>query len=63
MTAVAAGAPLAPFDADGLDWFAGMVASAEASLRAAAAGRAEKERHERLASNTTWSSPRPISPL
>jgi pimeloyl-ACP methyl ester carboxylesterase len=37
---------LAPFDADGLDWFAGMVASAEASLRAAAAGREAKERYE-----------------
>jgi pimeloyl-ACP methyl ester carboxylesterase len=46
VTAVVAGAPLAPFDADGLDWFAGMVASAEASLRAAAAGREAKEQHE-----------------
>jgi pimeloyl-ACP methyl ester carboxylesterase len=46
VTAVVAGAPLAPFGADGLDWFAGMVASAEASLRAAAAGREEKERYE-----------------
>jgi pimeloyl-ACP methyl ester carboxylesterase len=46
VTAAVAGAPLAPFDADGLDWFAGMVASAEASLRAAAAGRAAKEQHE-----------------
>ncbi|MFD9705720.1 alpha/beta fold hydrolase [Lentzea sp. NPDC059081] len=46
VTGVVAVAPLAPFDADDLDWFAGMVPSAEASLRAAAAGRAEKERYE-----------------
>jgi pimeloyl-ACP methyl ester carboxylesterase len=39
-------AALAPFSAEGLDWFAGMAASGEASLRAAAAGRAAKERHE-----------------
>jgi pimeloyl-ACP methyl ester carboxylesterase len=36
---------LAPFTADGLDWFAGMVPGSEASLRAAAAGRAAKEAH------------------
>ncbi|MGW6933818.1 alpha/beta fold hydrolase [Lentzea sp. NPDC054927] len=46
VTAVVAGASLAPFDAPGLAWFDGMVASAEASLRAAAAGRAAKERYE-----------------
>ena len=46
VTAVVAGASLAPFDADGLDWFAGMVPSAERSLRAAAAGREAKERYE-----------------
>jgi pimeloyl-ACP methyl ester carboxylesterase len=39
-------AGLAPFGAEGLDWFAGMVASGEASLRAAAEGRAAKERFE-----------------
>ncbi len=39
-------AGLAPFGTDGLDWFAGMVASGEASLRASAEGRAAKERHE-----------------
>jgi pimeloyl-ACP methyl ester carboxylesterase len=39
-------AGLAPFDADGLDWFAGMAASGVESLRAAAAGRAEKQRYE-----------------
>jgi pimeloyl-ACP methyl ester carboxylesterase len=39
-------AGLAPFGADGLDWFAGMAASGVASLRAAAAGRAVKERHQ-----------------
>jgi pimeloyl-ACP methyl ester carboxylesterase len=33
-------AAMAPFDADGLDWFAGMVATGAAKLRAAAAGRA-----------------------
>jgi len=37
---------LAPFTADGLDWFAGMGPGSEASLRAAAAGRAVKEAHE-----------------
>ncbi|WP_031089253.1 alpha/beta fold hydrolase [Streptomyces sp. NRRL WC-3549] len=35
----------APFDAEGLDWFAGMSASGTASLRAAARGRAAKEDH------------------
>ncbi|MFG1709962.1 alpha/beta fold hydrolase [Nonomuraea sp. M3C6] len=37
---------LAPYGAEGLDWFAGMSASGEASLRAAVEGRAAKERHE-----------------
>ncbi|MFI6100568.1 alpha/beta fold hydrolase [Lentzea sp. NPDC051213] len=46
VTAVVAGASLAPFDAAGLSWFSGMIASGEASLRAAAAGRSEKVRHE-----------------
>ncbi|MFR9778686.1 alpha/beta fold hydrolase [Micromonospora sp. MS34] len=44
--AVVSGAGLAPYDAEGLDWFAGMVPSGVASLRAAAAGRAAKEAHE-----------------
>lgn len=39
-------AGLAPFGADGLDWFAGMATSGVTSLHAAAAGRAAKERHE-----------------
>jgi pimeloyl-ACP methyl ester carboxylesterase len=39
-------AGLAPFDADGLDWFAGMGPSGEATLRAAARGRAAKEEFE-----------------
>jgi len=39
-------AGLAPFGAGGLDWFAGMAASGVASLRAAAEGRAAKERYE-----------------
>ncbi|MCS0604367.1 alpha/beta hydrolase [Streptomyces sp. LP11] len=47
--AVVSVAGLAPFDADGLDWFAGMSESGTASLRAAAAGRAAKEAHEAAA--------------
>ena len=43
--AVVSIAGLAPFDADGLDWFAGMTDSGVASLGAAAEGRAAKERH------------------
>jgi len=39
-------AGLAPFGADGLDWFAGMADQGVASLRAAVAGRAAKERYE-----------------
>jgi pimeloyl-ACP methyl ester carboxylesterase len=46
VTAVVGVAGPAPFDADGLDWFAGMAASQVASLGAAAAGRAAKERYE-----------------
>ena len=46
---VVAAASLAPYDADGLDWFAGMAPSGEATLRAAAAGRAAKEAHEAAA--------------
>ncbi|GAA2470516.1 alpha/beta hydrolase [Terrabacter carboxydivorans] len=41
--------PVAPFGAPGLDWFAGMAPGGEASLRAAAAGRATKEAHEAAA--------------
>ena len=44
--AVVSTAGLAPFEAEGLDWFAGMAASGVASLRAAAAGRSAKERFE-----------------
>lgn len=40
---------MAPLDADGLDWFAGMAAGPEASLRAAVAGRDAKERYEETA--------------
>ena len=43
---------LAPFGAEGLDCFAGMAASGVASLRAAAEGRAAKERYG--ASNTEF---------
>jgi pimeloyl-ACP methyl ester carboxylesterase len=39
-------AGLAPFGAEGLDWFADMADSGVASLRAAAEGRAAKERYE-----------------
>src|SRR5215212_10930049 len=39
-------AGLAPFGAEGLDFFAGMAASGVASLRAAAEGREAKERYE-----------------
>jgi pimeloyl-ACP methyl ester carboxylesterase len=39
-------AGLAPFGAEGLDWFARMSPSGVASLRAAAGGRATKERYE-----------------
>ena len=44
--AVVSIAGLAPFDADGLDWFAGMTDSGVASLGAAAEGRAAKEHHQ-----------------
>lgn len=46
VSAVVCGAALAPFHAEGLDWFAGMSAPGAASLRAAAEGRAAKEAHE-----------------
>ncbi|HEU4948076.1 MAG TPA: alpha/beta hydrolase [Kribbella sp.] len=44
--AVVSMAGLAPYGAEGLDWFAGMGASGVASLTAAAQGRAAKEQHE-----------------
>ncbi len=46
VVAVASMAGLAPRSAEGLDWFAGMAESSEASLRAAAEGRASKARYE-----------------
>jgi pimeloyl-ACP methyl ester carboxylesterase len=49
VTAVAALSSLAPYGADGLEWFAGMAPSGVASLRAATEGRAAKERHEMTA--------------
>ena len=52
VTAVAAVAGLAPYDAEGLDWFAGMAPSGVDSLRAAAAGRAAKELHEATSTDT-----------
>jgi pimeloyl-ACP methyl ester carboxylesterase len=42
---------LAPYGVPGLDWFAGMAPSSEASLRAAADGRAAKERYEASATD------------
>jgi pimeloyl-ACP methyl ester carboxylesterase len=42
---------MAPFDAPGLDWFAGMAPAGVASLQAARAGRAAKERHEATAAD------------
>ena len=44
--AVVTFAAIAPYDAEGLDWYDGMIPSGVASLRAAAAGRSAKERHE-----------------
>jgi pimeloyl-ACP methyl ester carboxylesterase len=44
--AVATFAAIAPYDAAGLDWYDGMIASGLASLHAAAAGRDAKVRHE-----------------
>ena len=43
---VVSGAGLAPYSAEGLDWFADMPPSGAASLRAAAEGRAAKEQYE-----------------
>lgn len=43
--AAACVSPLAPYDAAGLDWFAGMVDTGAARLRAAVAGRAVIEEH------------------
>ncbi|WP_410651875.1 alpha/beta fold hydrolase [Amycolatopsis sp. cmx-4-54] len=49
VTAMVCVAGLAPYDAAGLDWFAGMGAAGAGSLRAALAGREEKERYEATA--------------
>jgi pimeloyl-ACP methyl ester carboxylesterase len=46
---VVAAAAMAPFDAEELDWFAGMCASCAATLRAATNGRAAKEAFEKSA--------------
>lgn len=46
ITGVVAAASLAPYGAEGLDWFAGMAPSGVASLRAALSGREAKERYE-----------------
>ena len=56
-------AGLAPFGAEGLDWFAGMARSGVAALRAATQGRDARERHQRdSAATTTRSSPRRTAP-
>jgi pimeloyl-ACP methyl ester carboxylesterase len=49
VVAVASLAAVAPFGAEGLDWFGGMAAASAASLRAATEGRAAKEKHEAAA--------------
>ena len=46
VSAVVGVSALAPFDAEGLDWFAGMAPGGVATLQAAAAGREAKERYE-----------------
>jgi pimeloyl-ACP methyl ester carboxylesterase len=46
VVAVVSAAGLAPFGADGLDWFAGMSDASLGSLHADAAGRAAKEAYE-----------------
>jgi pimeloyl-ACP methyl ester carboxylesterase len=46
VAAVVIAAGLAPFSADGLDWFAGMITSGEASLRAALEGPDAKDQYE-----------------
>ena len=43
--AAVAGSGMAPFHAEGLDWFAGLRPSSSAGMRAAAAGRAAYEEH------------------
>ncbi|HYH11511.1 MAG TPA: alpha/beta hydrolase [Thermomicrobiales bacterium] len=50
VSAVATLSGLAPLDAEGLDWFAGMYPGGATGLRAAIEGRAAKERHEASAS-------------
>jgi pimeloyl-ACP methyl ester carboxylesterase len=47
--AVVCGSGLAPYGADGLDWFAGMAAAGQAELRAARAGRSALEEHLKTA--------------
>lgn len=46
VTAVVVAAGLAPLEAEGLDWFASMIPSGEASLRAAIDGPAAREKYE-----------------
>ena len=46
VTAVVSGAGLAPYGAEGLDWFDGMAPSGVAALQAALEGREAKERYE-----------------
>jgi pimeloyl-ACP methyl ester carboxylesterase len=46
VVAVVSGSGLAPYGADGLDWFAGMAPAGVAALAAATEGRAAKEKYE-----------------
>ncbi|MGH3759243.1 alpha/beta fold hydrolase [Actinophytocola sp.] len=57
--AVVSAAGIAPFGADGLDWFAGMSDSSLGSLCAAAAGRAAKEAYETREDNPELEFPPP----
>ncbi|WP_246608255.1 alpha/beta fold hydrolase [Paractinoplanes toevensis] len=52
VTAAVSISGLAPFDADGLDWFAGIGPAGEAGLRASVAGREAKELHEKANTGT-----------
>src|SRR5918997_4442854 len=49
VVAVVSAAGIAPFGAEGLDWYAGMIPSGVASLTAAAQGLKAKEAHEAAA--------------
>jgi pimeloyl-ACP methyl ester carboxylesterase len=52
VTAAVSVSGMAPYGAQGLEWFAGMAPAGVASLRAATGGREAKERHEATATDT-----------